>query len=110
MPRRWIKLWCTECLDGTLAYDLKPAERAVWFGLLALAGVSRQDGIIGPGDGRGYPLSWVANRLQVDQHLLRRSLDRLQASDRVSIDEAGIITITNWRRYQSEYARQREYR
>jgi len=107
--RKWIKLWVKESLIGTIRFDFTPAERGVWFDLLALAGNSRFDGVIAPGEGSKYPHPWIAATLDIPLELLEQTLEKCQQSRRI-IEDADGIHIVNWTKYQSEYQRQKPYR
>lgn len=107
--RPWLKLWAIECLEGSIRYQLDAAERGTWYDMLALARVSGQDGAISDRDGRAYPHSFIANRLNITLELLEATLQKCLDEGRVTEDEGG-IHITNWKVYQSEYERQKPYR
>lgn len=109
MARKWIKLWVSESLRGTIRFDFTPAERGVWYDLLALAGDCRQDGLISPGKGLSYPPKWIAGTLNIRQDLLKKTLDICEKSSRILINGDG-IKVLNWKKYQSEYERQRPFR
>lgn len=107
--RPWLKLWATECLEGSIRYQLDAAERGTWYDMLILARISGNEGTIADRDGRPYPHSFIANRLNIPLDLFESSLKKCSDEGRISEDEAG-IHITNWRVYQSEYERQKPYR
>lgn len=107
--RRWIKLWVRESLTGTIRFDFTPAERGVWYDLLALAGNCRLEGVIAAGAGSPYPHSWIAGTLNIPLELLEATLTKCEKSGRVKENTDG-IHILSWARYQSEYERQKPYR
>ncbi len=109
MARKWIKLWVQECLTGTMRFDFLPEERGVWYDLLILAGNCRLDGIIAAGPNKPYPHNWIAGTLNIPPELLEETLKKCELSDRISENCDG-IHILNWKRYQSEYDRQKPYR
>ncbi len=109
MARRWVKLWVSESLRGTIRFDFTPAERSVWYDLLVLAGDCRQDGLIAPGSGVPYPLKWIAGTLNISSTLLKKTLEICKSSERIEINGDG-IKILNWHKYQSEYERQKPFR
>ena len=109
MARKWIKLWVAESLRGTIRFDFTPAERGVWYDLLALAGDCRQDGLIAPGSDEAYPLRWIAGTLNISPSLLQRTLEKCKTYTRIEVNGHGIL-ILNWNRYQSEYERQKPFR
>ncbi len=107
--RRWIKLYCHRCLDGSIRYQLDAAERGVWYDLLNFTGVCLSGGSICDNDHRAYPHSFIANRLNISLELLETTLQKCQEEGRLTDDEHG-IHITNWKAYQSEYERVKPYR
>lgn len=107
--RCWIKLYPVDCLEGSIRYQLEADERGVWYDLLNLAAICSVPGVIADKDNRPYPHSFVANRLNVSQELLERTLAKCKEEGRISENDGG-IHITNWSAYQSEYQRQRPYR
>ncbi len=107
--RTWIKLHVNGMLNGSVRYQLSPAQRSVWVDLLALAAIGPVPGIIADNDQRPYPESFIANRLNLPLSLLKSTLDQCKQEGRIKISEQGII-ITHWAEYQSEYDRQKPYR
>jgi hypothetical protein len=109
MAKKWIKLWVSESLRGTIRFDFTPEERGVWYDLLALAGDCRQDGIIGASGNHPYPSRWIADTLNISEELLERTLRKCIKTQRIERNRDG-LRIVNWARYQSEYDRQKPYR
>ena len=107
--RRWIKLHVNGFLMGSVRWQLTPAERSVWVDLLCLAGLGIAPGTIADNDSRPYPHSFIANRLNVPQALLKTTLDKCIDEGRITEDGTG-IHISNWAVYQSEYERQKPFR
>lgn len=107
--RRWIKLYPVESLQGSIRYQLTSAERGVWYDLLCFSSLCSNTGDISDRDGHPFPLSYIANRLNVQMSLLKGTLDKCVAEGRLTQDDNG-FHITNWVRYQSEYDRQKPYR
>lgn len=107
--RPWIKLYPIDCLEGSIRYQLEADERGVWYDLLNLAAIGSVPGTIADKDGRPYPHSFVANRLNIPVELLERTLDKCKEEGRIGENETG-IHISNWSAYQSEYQRQKPYR
>jgi hypothetical protein len=101
MPRPyWIKFWTEEWLDGSIRVQLTAEERSVWADLLALAGRSRNPGVIQSNNGVAYPHSYLAGRFRVPIELLEVSLKKFVEQARISENTHG-ITILNWEKYQS---------
>jgi len=109
--KTWIKLYPLQCLEGSIRYQLESDERGVWYDLLNFAAICSTPGIISDNDNRSYPHSFIANRLNVSEELLERTLQKCKDKDnaRLSEDNNG-IHINNWDAYQSEYQRQKPYR
>lgn len=107
--RTWVKMFCYECLHGSLAFQLEPAERCAFYELVYLAGLCGQEGLIADRDQRPYPHSYIAHEIHVSEELLERTLAKCLEEGRISENEHGIY-ITNWKAYQSEYERQKPYR
>ena len=107
--RPWLKLWAVESLEGSIRYQLTAEERGTWYDMLVLARICGQDGNIADRDGRPFPHSFIANRLNISLELFETTLKKCKAEGRVSENEHG-INITNWKKYQSEYERQKPYR
>lgn len=109
MARKWVKLWVSESLTGTIRFDFTPAERCVWYELVLLGGYCRQDGLIGAGTGQPFPDDYIASMLNVPLELLQTTLKKCFDTDRIEKNGSG-YRIINWEKYQSEYERQKKYR
>lgn len=107
--RKWIKLYPAECIDGSIRYQLEADERGVWYDLLNFSAICRDGGIISDRDGRPFPHSFIANRLNIPVGLLEKTLKKCEKEGRITEDDSG-IHINNWKYYQSEYDRQKQYR
>jgi len=107
--RRWIKLYPIDCLEGSIRYQLEADERGVWYDLLQFSALCATPGFISDKDGRPYPHSFIANRLNISVDLLERTIDKCKEEGRISENTTG-IKISNWAFYQSEYDRQKPYR
>ena len=106
---RYVKVWVSEYLEGTIRFDFEPDERSVFVDLLAMSGRMRVKGLICARPGNPYPHAWLAGTLNIPIDLFERALARMIATDRATEGEEG-IRITNWKKYQSEYERQKFYR
>jgi len=96
-------------LNGSVRYQLTPAERSVWVDLLALAALGPAPGLIADNDSRPFPLAFLANRLNIKVALLQNTIKKCAEEGRI-IHSDGLIRISNWDAYQSEYERQKPYR
>lgn len=100
MRKKWVKLWTEEWLDGTVRYQLTPPERSIFIDLIALAGRSRQPGIIQANINEPYPHNILAQRLNVSPDLLDITLGKLAEQGRISENSNG-IHIVKWQTYQT---------
>ena len=107
--RTWVKMWVIDCLEGSIRWQLNPAERSVWYDLILFSALCRRPGIISDKDGRPYPNEFIANRLNIPITLFKETLKKCQEEGRIHEDSDG-VHIVNWDRYQSEYQRQKKYR
>ena len=107
--RSWIKLY-TNVVFGSTSKELLPAERWVWIGLLALAGDSFIDGFVCISETIGYTSEQLADILSVDIEILTAALSKMTSTGKISIDAKNKRSILNWKKYQSEYDRQKSYR
>ena len=107
--RQWVKIWVIESLTGTIRHDFTPEERCVWYELIILGGYCRQDGVIGAGEGKPYPDEYIAGLLNIPVELLRRTIKKCIKTGRLSRNGSG-YKIEEWKKFQSEYDRQKPYR
>ena len=105
--RKWIKLYVDETLRGTTFKELNLEERAIWFGLLLLAGDSpfQETGAIAITEDTGYTSEQLSSLLNADVEVIKRALKRLVEVEKIKIDDNGVITIVNWNKYQSTYTK-----
>ncbi len=107
--RSWIKLY-TNIVYGSTPKELLPAERWVWIGLLAMAGDSVVDGSVCLSETLGYTNEQLAEILGVSLEVLAAAFSKMTATGKIEIDPKNKISILNWKKYQSEYDRQKSYR
>ena len=105
----WVKIHISGWLHGSIRWQLNPDERGVWADLIVLAGQCLQGGKICDNDEKPYPRDYIAGQLNIPQELLDRTIDKCRAEGRID-DSKDMIVITNWKSYQSEYERQKQYR
>ena len=123
--RKWIKVWISEWLEGTLRWQATPEQRALWIDLLTLAGKSRYPGIVCAGrDGEngehlvGYPAVWIAPSWPgVTDEQMKTALDFFSSKGMLSYEVSTGVTkqplyavmITKWKQYQSDYEANKKY-
>jgi len=104
---KWIKLWTNEVFYGTTFQELNLEERGVWFSLLVMAALPPRDGIVEMREGVPYQLDFLADLLNCERNLLKKSVKKLEKVKKIRVKE-GFIHIKNWKKYQTEYARYRK--
>ncbi len=107
--RRWVKLHVKGWLHGSIRWQHTAEERGVWADLIALAGECNREGAICDNDGKAFPLEFLANQLNISLTLLESTIEKAIVHDRIT-EKEGVIYITNWTTYQSEYERVKKYR
>ncbi len=105
----WVKIHISGWLHGSIRWQLNPAERGVWADLIVLAGQCLQGGRICDNDGRAFPFDFLADQLHIPLELLEATIAKCKEEGRIEVTD-GVIIITNWKAYQSEYERQKPYR
>lgn len=109
--RTWIKIFCNKWIEGTLRHET-PEVRGIWIDLLALVG----NGQYGDGGelkimtGMGLTDDQISTILKTPLEIWKKAKDRLVESQRIEVGSGNVISITNWKKYQSEYQRQKPYR
>ena len=104
---KWVRLWTEEVIYGTTSEELDYIQRGIWFQFLALGGLPPVLGKICLSETIGYADEQLAELLKVPLDLLKE-VKELLASKRcrkVKVDDKNIITILNWKHYQTPYAR-----
>ena len=109
--RNWIKVYCDKWLSGTIREE-EPDVRSVWIDLLTLAGggLYGDIGEVKLSNGIGLTDTQISEIFHISNTLWRKSKQRFLISKRIEISKKGAIKIVNWKKYQSEYARQKPYR
>ena len=109
--RPWFKLYAHPWINGSIRSELTSAERSVWLDFLALATSNRPPGCISFNETTAMPVRRIAALLNISVALVKRSMDKFTTQGRITVDDAGIIHLTNWAAYQfSDYDRQKVYR
>ena len=107
--RSWVKFWVSECLDGSIREEMDPAERGVWYDLIIFSARCRLPGVISSNETQPISRWRLAGILNVPEELLNHTIDKCVASERIKIDDNGLLHIVNWSKYQSESDRVRAY-
>ena len=104
--RTWVKIYCDKWLEGSLRQE-KPALRGVWADLLALCGGGQysQEGEIKIKKDIGFTDPMLARVLNITPQMWTFCKKRLIETGRLHSNSNNILTIINWKRYQSEYER-----
>jgi len=109
MARRWFKAWGREILYGSLSEE-PPEVTGVFMRLISLSCQGEFPGLIMVTDGIGWSDFQLGKSLNIGQRRWKSYKTRLVSGGRITVDSDNIITITNWKKYQSEYDRQKPYR
>lgn len=104
----WVKV-DEKFLSGSMR-KLRPDERAVFIDLLLVAARSETPGVIQVAPGIPWTDMLLARRLVISKALLKRARARLIEIGSLTVDENGCPRFVNWTRFQSEYARTKQYR
>jgi len=99
--KRWIKVYINEWLEGSIRVDLTSAERGVWVDLLLLGGLSRNEGRIERSKGIPYEDDALVNKFEIDEKLLKSTLEKCFKEGRLQRAKDGALVITNWGKYQA---------
>lgn len=109
--RTWVKIYCDNWINGSLRQE--PLEvRAVWVDLLALTGTTlfSDIGELKLADRVGYTDEQIAGVLAIHIDTWLSVKKRLIQTERITVDKYNVVKILNWKRYQSEYLRQKPHR
>ena len=88
---------------------MDPAERGVWYDLIIFSARCRLPGVISSNETQPISRWRLAGILNVPEELLNHTIDKCVASERIKIDDNGLLHIVNWSKYQSESDRVRTY-
>ncbi|MBA7645898.1 hypothetical protein ES703_53658 [subsurface metagenome] len=90
-PRmHWLKLWTRGWLEGSIRFDLTPAQRSVFIDLCALARESRNPPMVQANETTAYPHPWLASKLNIPMDLLEETLEICKKQKRISENDTGI--------------------
>lgn len=85
-------------------------EEGLFVRLLRHAGHNSEHGKIFVTPEMGYSATQIASLCNIPEGKYKAILDKLIASERISVDKKGILSINNWATYQSEYERIKDYK
>lgn len=97
----WLKLWTKGWLEGSIRFDLSPAQRSVFIDLCAMARESRNPPWVQANETTAYPHSWLASKLNIPLELLEETLKICKVQERVTENSVG-IQILKFDFYQGE--------
>ena len=109
--RTWVKLYCDQWLSGSLREET-PELRGIWADLLALAGSGKygDTGRISLQNDVGLSDCQFEKLLKITKYQWQKAKKRLILTERIAVNSANVVTIINWKKFQSEYKRQKPYR
>lgn len=109
--RTWFKIYSDKWLGGTIREEA-PEVRGIFVDLLALAATGEygDSGIIALKNGVGMTDLQIQKMLSISKNQWQKAKKRLIFTERIAVNDANIIQILNWKKYQSEYERQKPYR
>ena len=103
---KWFKIHGERWFMGSTRWELNAEQRAVWVDLLARASINEP-----PGQIDFYSQEQLAQQFNVDLKLLKSTIKRCVEKKKLKVSEKKQkISIINWKKYQSEYQRQKPYR
>ena len=109
--RRWFKVYAEKWLKGTMR-DVEPHIRSIWIDLLALAsdGFYGDEGIIQVSGGEGLTDKQIARIFNTKIDMWLEAKQFYLSDNMITLSDDNVIHITNWKKYQSDYQRQKQYR
>lgn len=109
--RTWIKIYSEKWLRGSIRQET-PGVRGIWIDILTLAADSAygDEGVISLAPGCGLNDEQIASMLNVPLEIWAKIKRRLIKTGRITVNGPNEIKVINWKKYQSEYARQKPYR
>ena len=94
----WIPLWIDKWIFGSTRIELEPDERSVWVDLMALA--AKDLGFIRANETTPYYARQLSGLLNITEELLARTIKKCLEVDKLTMNEKGIIYLTNWDGFQ----------
>ena len=106
MSMGWFKMWTDFDIPGfKWTADIDNAELGAWVRLMRYAAIAETKGAICITEGVSYTPEQVKAMIKADKDYL----EKWEKQGAIKI-EKGVIFIANWKKYQSEYDRQKPYR
>jgi len=114
----WRKSWVEMNIRGKdgngvcSKRKLLPEERSVWDDYLDMATppIAPIPGQICISAEIGYTPEQLAVVLKTPVDVIRKANTAMEGQDMITVENNGIVVINNWKRYQSDYERQKSYR
>ena len=111
----WRKSWASENIYGKDGKGsctkrlLLPDERSVWDDYLDMAALNIIPGQISISLNMGYTIEQLAELLKTPVETINRANVKLQATKSIIVENNGIVTVLNWKNYQTEWERIKDY-
>ena len=107
----WIREYCAKTIQSTTFHEITCHEHGVWQRLKLLAGANdRNPGIVEKHDGVSWSMQLLAELICCPYDEFVAAIKRLQEVDKIRMLDDGRIKISNWERYQTQFARYRRGR
>jgi len=87
-----------------------PDERSVWDDYLDMAQISPIRGHVCIASGIGYSFEQLSMILKTPVETIKNAERKMIKFDMINVDSHRVVEICNWKKYQSEYERQKQYR
>jgi len=109
MRRKWVKMWVNKVFE--FYREVQDANaRAIFWGLLALAGDNSIPGHICFTENIGFTIEQLCEKLYTSDTDIKSAFAVLEGARVIKILDKNIIKVLHWEKYQSEYDRQKPYR
>lgn len=103
---QWFKIYGEKWFSGSTRWELTVEQRGVWVDLLARASINDPRGQI-----NYYSSEQLAQQFNIKLELLENTIKRCEEAKKIKhFQKKREIVIINWKKYQSEYERQKPYR
>jgi len=103
---KWFRIYGEKWFMGSTRWELSIEQRAIWVDILARASINDP-----PGQIEFYSLEQLAQQFNVSLELLGNTIKRCEEVKKIKhFPKERKILIIKWKKYQSEYERQKPYR